>query len=76
MKVFVSSSWRNEHQPSVVQALTQAGYEVDFRNPGPNATGFSWAELDSDWLNWTGTQFRDSLRHPRVKEGFSLQTWT
>jgi hypothetical protein len=73
MKVFVSSSWRNRHQPAVVHALQQAGYEVyDFRNPGPDAAGFSWAELDPDWLNWTAAQFRQLLNHPRVEAGFSL----
>jgi hypothetical protein len=73
MKVFVSSSWRNERQPAVVQALQHAGHEVyDFRNPGTDAAGFSWAELDPDWLDWTGAQFRDSLAHPRVEAGFTL----
>jgi hypothetical protein len=73
MKVFVSSSWRNERQQELVRALEKAGHEVyDFRNPAPDSKGFSWAALDPDWLNWTGTQFRDSLTHPRVEEGFTL----
>lgn len=73
MNVFVSSSWRSEQQPAVVQALQQAGHEVyDFRNPGPNAAGFAWTELDPDWLNWTGAQFREALEHPRVKASFAL----
>jgi hypothetical protein len=73
MKVFVSSSWRNQLQPSVVIALRQAGHEVyDFRGPGPSAAGFSWSELDPDWQSWSGARFRDSLEHPRVAEAFSL----
>jgi hypothetical protein len=73
MKVFVSSSWRNERQPELVRALQKAGHEVyDFRNPEPDSKGFSWAALDPGWLNWTGAQFRDSLTHPRVEAGFAL----
>ena len=73
MKVFVSSSWRNDRQPEVVRALTDAGHEVyDFRDPAPgqNVQGFSWAEVDPEWQSWTGQQFRDALSHPRVKQGF------
>ncbi|HLG12551.1 MAG TPA: hypothetical protein VI876_12400 [Dehalococcoidia bacterium] len=73
MKVFVSSSWRNERQPEVVRALQRAGHEVyDFRNPASGAAGFSWAELDPGWLSWTAARFRDSLDHLRVAEAFSL----
>ena len=73
MKVFVSSSWRNERQPSVVGALVEAGYEVyDFRDPSPgeDVAGFSWAEVDAGWQDWTADQFRAALAHPRVLEAF------
>ena len=34
MKIYVASSWRNERQPDVVQALRNAGHDVyDFRHP-------------------------------------------
>ncbi len=73
MKVFVSSSWRNERQPAVVAALRRAGHEVyDFRDPAPGATGFSWADIDPRWLDWTAQRFRDSLDDPRVARGFEL----
>ena len=73
MKVFVSSSWRNERQPSVVVALKSAGHEVyDFRDPSPgeDVAGFSWAEVDAVWQDWTADQFRAALVHPRVLEAF------
>jgi hypothetical protein len=73
MKVFVSSSWRNDRQPAVVIALRDAGHEVyDFRNPAPDAHGFSWADLDPGWLNWSARRFRESLDDPRVVRGFEL----
>lgn len=35
-KIYVASSWRNSHQPAVVQALRADGHDVyDFRNPAP-----------------------------------------
>src|SRR5688572_3102668 len=71
MRVFVSSSWRNERQPSVVAALRQAGHDVyDFRSPTDGASGFSWAEVDSDWLGWSPSQFRDHSSDPLVEQGF------
>ena len=73
MNVFVSSSWRNQRQPGVVAALVEAGFDVyDFRDPAPgeDVRGFSWAEVDENWQDWTAEQFRDALKHPRVTEGF------
>jgi hypothetical protein len=72
MKVFVSSSWRNEQQPSIVRELTTAGHEVyDFRSPAPNgAAGFSWTDVDPDGLRSTPSGFREVLRDARVLEGF------
>jgi len=71
MKVFVSSSWRNQRQPSVVSALRQAGHDVyDFRSPVPGAVGFSWSEVDSDGVCSTAAGFREVLDDVRVREGF------
>ena len=77
MKVFVSSSWRNQTQPFVVNALREAGHEVyDFWHPDsaePDASsGFSWTEIDEDWQTMTAPAFRDSLTHPRVQQAFEL----
>jgi len=50
MSIYVASSWRNTHQPSVVAALREAGHDVyDFRNPRPGDHGFHWSMIDPDW---------------------------
>jgi hypothetical protein len=73
MKVFVSSSWRNQRQPSVVAALRDAGHDVyDFRNPAPDAPGFSWTEIDPAWQSWPARRFREAMEDPRVLRGFGL----
>jgi hypothetical protein len=70
-KIYVASSWRNELQPKVVAELRHAGHEVyDFKNPRPGDRGFSWAEIDPDWKNWTVAQFRAALQHPLARSGF------
>jgi len=71
MKIYVASSWRNEHQQSVVKELRDNGHEVyDFKNPEPY-TGFSWSEIDPNWENWTNQEYFKSLTHPRAEQGFN-----
>lgn len=42
-RIYVASSWRNGHQPGVVQALRDAGHLVyDFRAPPNGVPGFAW----------------------------------
>ena len=81
-KVYVASSWRNEHQPAVVDVLRGLGLNVyDFRNPQEGiarareagrgrGTGFQWPEIDPEWQSWTPEQFRASLQHSRAVEAF------
>lgn len=70
-KIYVASSWRNQHQNSVVRACRALGHEVyDFKNPKENDSGFSWSQIDTDWLNWTPKQYTQILSHPIVKSGF------
>lgn len=70
-KVYVASSWREERYPEVVEALRKAGHDVyDFRNP-PDATGFSWSNIDSNWIDWPPSDFRDALKHPIADRGFA-----
>ena len=74
MNIYVASSWRNLHQPAVVEALRQAGHEVyDFRNPEPGDHGFAWSQIDPDQA-WTKDpeRFRAGLRHPIAQRGFAL----
>ncbi len=78
-KIYVASSWRNAFQPEVVVALRSLGHEVyDFRHPKPGDDGFAWSQLegkpgsrtDGRWQDWTPSQVREALKHPRAVEGF------
>lgn len=74
MRVYVASSWRNERQPAVVEALRGAGHWVyDFRNPDPGDCGFSWTQCAPGPSYLTDPNlFRDNvLQHPRAQEGFA-----
>lgn len=69
-KIYVASSWRNEHQQEVVKVLRELRHEVyDFKNP-EGKTGFQWSEIDKDWQNWTTEQYREALEHPVAQAGF------
>jgi hypothetical protein len=71
LRIYVASSWRNDIQPFVVEALRKAGHEVyDFKNPAPGNTGFKWGEIDTGWTTWRPETFRDALSHPIAKQGF------
>ncbi len=73
MKIYVASSWRNNIQPLVVEALRKAGHEVyDFKNPEPGNHGFHWEEIDANWTAWSSEQFRQALSHPIAESGFGL----
>lgn len=71
MKIYVASSWRNVHQPMVVEALRARGHEVyDFRNP-PGATGFRWSQaLGADRPPVSVERYREALEHPIAEAGF------
>jgi hypothetical protein len=71
MKIYVASSWRNDRQPAVVEALRAAGHEVyDFKHPNGKDDGFHWSSIDPNWQKWTPAEFRVALRHPAAREGF------
>lgn len=70
-RIYVASSWRNPQQPLVVEMFRQCGHEVyDFRNPRPGDIGFSWSEVDPEWLAWKPRPFCDALEHPIAVAGF------
>jgi hypothetical protein len=72
MRIYVASSWRNQHQPDVVQCLRERGHLVyDFRNPRPGDNGFHWSEIDPNWKTWSPEQYRAALEHPIAASGFS-----
>lgn len=71
MRIYVASSWRNLLQPGIVHMLKRIGHEVyDFRNPYPGYHGFSWREIDTNWMNWTPQEWRKGLEHPVSVEGY------
>lgn len=71
--IYVASSWRNAHQPSVVLLLRAAGHVVyDFRNPGPGDHGFGWSEVsDGHDVPLDVPRFRAMLAKPRARDGFA-----
>lgn len=76
MKVYVASSWRNQKQPEVVQAIRAAGHQVyDFRNPNQDIPdpdqGFHWSDIDPEWQSWSPSQFVAALEHPLALDGYS-----
>lgn len=69
--IYVASSWRNERQPKVVDAIRAGGLEVyDFRNPSEGDKGFHWSEIDPGWKSWTPAEYRMHLSHPLAESGF------
>lgn len=70
-KIYVASSWRNEHYPEVVARLREAGHDVyDFRNPPSGDPGFKWHLIGEDWQEWTPEQYREKLNHPLAERQF------
>lgn len=69
MKIYVASSWRNEHQPAVVQFLRDLGHNVyDFRQPGKS---FHWSEIDPEWRDWDIEEYVKGLGHQLAWDGFA-----
>lgn len=72
MKLYVASSWRNPWQPAVVALLRRAGHDVyDFRHPpGGDHLGFSWSDVDPEWMTWGVEEYVAALEHPIAVAGF------
>lgn len=73
-RIYVASSWRNEHQHIVVSALRSVGHMVyDFKHPRPGNNGFHWSDCDpnGDWQKWSIKQYTAALDHPVAKAGFA-----
>lgn len=70
--VYVASSWKNEVQPRVVDALRENGIECyDFKRD--EGAGFSWSEVDATYkLDWDGNPARyfHMIDQPRAIEGY------
>ena len=57
MKIYISSSNRNGHQPEVVAKLRGLGHEVY----DCSEHGFSWEEISPDWESWTADDYRTAI---------------
>ncbi|AGN38684.1 nucleoside deoxyribosyltransferase [Rhizobium phage RR1-B] len=70
-RIYVASSWRNPHQPSIVSVLRNDGHDVyDFRNP-PHSTGFAWSQIGLP-LPCKAVDYRNALlTNPRAAQGFN-----
>ncbi|TIV65826.1 MAG: hypothetical protein E5V86_10620 [Mesorhizobium sp.] len=70
-RIYLASSWRNPHQPAMVDLLRQEGHQVyDFRNP-PHSTGFGWKDIALA-PPFTAAEYRQALlTHPRAAQGFN-----
>jgi hypothetical protein len=69
MKIYVASSWKNIYQPSVVNALRNAGHEVyDFRD----SRGFRWSDIIpiEDTVGMTSNEVVQLLSHPVARFAF------
>ena len=70
-RIYLASSWRNPHQPWLVELLRNDGHDVyDFRNP-PHSTGFSWPEIGLEVPCGAEEYRRALLTHPRAAQGFN-----
>lgn len=77
MRIYVASSWRNEHFDGVVAALRADGHLVyDFKakgdgwGNGQQATAFAWEQLDANWRDWTPGEFIMALNTSIAETGF------
>lgn len=70
-RIYLATSWRNEHQPWLVSLLRQEGHQVyDFRNP-PHSTGFKWSDIGLT-LPCTADEYRTALlTQARAAQGFN-----
>lgn len=78
-RIYVASSWRNPHQPNVVEVLRAAGHQVyDFKNPDPDDPankGFGWRQVDPQHLHGEpvdARRWRRMVDHPVAVRGFNL----
>ena len=73
MRIYVASSWRNAHQPALVERLRQEGHDVyDFRRP-PGGTGFSWRQVQPGHVQGEpvdAVTWRSMVDHPVARRGY------
>ena len=79
MRIYVASSWRNDYQPRVVEALREANHQVyDFRKPSRVFGGFSWKQTLENALEsqreppWFFETYLKALSHPIAARGYAM----
>jgi len=73
MLIYLATSWRNERQPFLVEAMRKAGFDVyDFRNPTMYTEGFAFEQVAPGWDHEHADPeiFLEVLAHERTEEGF------
>lgn len=71
-RIYVASSWKNQHYPEVVMFLQKYGHDVyDFRNPPHGGSGFHWTDVDENASKWTFEQYAEGLHHPLAERQFA-----
>lgn len=79
-RIYVASSWRNEHQPRIVETLRAYGHEVyDFKNPAPGQKGFGWRDCGGQSAEdgpgkgaMTIDSYAEAINTDRAREGFAF----
>ena len=72
MRIYLASSWRNQHYPVVLETLRAAGHDVyDFRNSGPGEQPFKWKFVDKDYTEWDPVTYREKLGSPLAARQFA-----
>ena len=67
MKIYVASSWGNNHQQDVVRRLRELEFEVyDFKDEN----SFHWSECDPAWQTWKTDEYVKALARPLAVAGF------
>lgn len=70
-RIYVASSWKNTHYPTVVRFLREHGHEVyDFRNPPHGGNGFRWTDIDPNAMDWSFKEYSKGLAHPLAERQF------
>jgi len=76
MKVYVCSSWRNEHYARILNDIRREGHKIwDWRNPPTGGNGFRWQETGAENYQHGDkvhpADWREMLRHPIAQTGFA-----